>query len=360
MVDADRFAMVGGDGVEYFLSRRPESPVYYRTWYDPREQRQRRATLGTSQLEEAKRKLATWCMGNARARDRSHEEVTIEELTAAYWEDHAKHLTSRRAARGNLDRWEAFWTGQALADVTPVALARFRRQLEAEQLSVGYIRRIFGTGRAAFNHAVKNRYVDRAPFVELPAEEDTGVQILTHRQVHNLFAAMKSDHGFRYLLLAFSTLAREEAILDLQGQQIDLERRLINLNPPGRKQTKKRRPTVPIPGILLPFVEDLGPEEYAVSYRGKKKASVYALVSDAARRAGIGAIGSRVIRHHMATQLRAAGVPVWELEGILGHRVPSTSERYAAFAPDYLSHATRVIDQYLTEHVGDLVEARKL
>ena len=53
-----------------------------------------------------------------------------------------------------------------------------------------------------------------------------------------------------------NTLARPEAILELKLFQVNLDDRLITLNPPGREQTKKRRPTLPITDTLFPWLEN--------------------------------------------------------------------------------------------------------
>ncbi|HBT67099.1 MAG TPA: hypothetical protein DEB63_01295 [Agrobacterium sp.] len=52
------------------------------------------------------------------------------------------------------------------------------------------------------------------------------------------------------------------------------------------------------------------------------------------------------LRHTMATELRRRGVSAWEIEGLLGHRRPSTTEKYAHYAPDYLSAGRMAIDAY--------------
>ena len=56
-------------------------------------------------------------------------------------------------------------------------------------------------------------------------------------------------------MISLNTLARPDAVLDLGPAQVDIKRRLIKLNPDGRKQTKKYRPVVPISETLLPWLE---------------------------------------------------------------------------------------------------------
>ena len=50
---------------------------------------------------------------------------------------------------------------------------------------------------------------------------------------------------FRYIILALNAWARPETIIDLSvSAQVDFESGLIYLNPPGRIQNKKVRPTI--------------------------------------------------------------------------------------------------------------------
>lgn len=51
----------------------------------------------------------------------------------------------------------------------------------------------------------------------------------------------------------------------------------------------------------------------------------------------------------MATEMRRRSVDMWEVEGWLGHRMPSTSERYAKYSLGYLSQGRIAIDQYFDE-----------
>ncbi|TNV97691.1 site-specific integrase, partial [Xylella fastidiosa] len=83
-----------------------------------------------------------------------------------------------------------------------------------------------------------------------------------------LWDAAILPHERMYLALAYGTLARPEAILGLWREFADTQRRLLTQNPPGRKQTKKHRPVVPICDFLLPWIlsVDSGP---LVHWHGK-------------------------------------------------------------------------------------------
>jgi hypothetical protein len=60
----------------------------------------------------------------------------------------------------------------------------------------------------------------------------------------------RQELAFRFIMMALNTWARPEAITDLRvGQQVDFRHRLVDLNPPGRRQNAKRRPVIRPPTI---------------------------------------------------------------------------------------------------------------
>ena len=154
------------------------------------------------------------------------------------------------------------------------------------------------------------------------------------------------EHVRMFLIVLLGTAARPEAALELVRSQCDLARGTINLNPPGRVQTKKRRPILPMAGFLRPWIEAAldGP---LVAYRGrpvKKINGAFQTVRDAAD------FGDDVvpytIRHTVATELFRRGVPPLEIKSFLGHRMPglATTERYLHVAPDHLAHARAAVE----------------
>ena len=126
-----------------------------------------------------------------------------------------------------------------------------RKTLAREGRSPAYARRIFQTVRAAIRRAARYQEVRNAPailvgdFAELQGQRDRDL-ILTRAEIGRWLDAA-DPHCLTFLVLLGATMARPGAILDLrEGPQIDRARRLIDLNPPGRRQTKKYRPVVPM------------------------------------------------------------------------------------------------------------------
>jgi hypothetical protein len=130
---------------------------------------------------------------------------------------------------------------------------------------------------------------------------------------------------------------------------VDLDDLRINLNPKGRKQTKKYRPIVPITDTLLPFVQQRGVKRF-VNWHGNPIESINQGFKTVVRAAGLNdEINPYSLRHTMAKELRKRGVPAWEVEGLLGHRRAGVTETYAVYAPDYLSQGREAIDAYFAD-----------
>ncbi|HWT31258.1 MAG TPA: hypothetical protein VN240_09575 [Propylenella sp.] len=69
----------------------------------------------------------------------------------------------------------------------------------------------------------------------------------------------RQELTFRYAVLALNTWARPEAIMDFRvGRQVDFEQGLLNLNPPGRRQTEKWRPTIRLTDNLRGWLLEWG------------------------------------------------------------------------------------------------------
>ena len=215
-------------------------------------------------------KLAEWIVGYGTMHDRCPGSVALEAVLIRYYLQHACARQSGKQARYALCRWSDFFPAAVVAEITPIRLRAFVGDMRHEGLSNGSIRRTLAVGRAALNHAHRLGELTAVPYVDLSLapEPEPRERILTPDEARRLFAAARHDHAWMYLLLAFGTAARPEAILQLTRSQVDCEARLIRLNPCGRAQTKKRRPTIPMCRTLLPYLLDL-PAGPIVSYNDK-------------------------------------------------------------------------------------------
>ena len=131
-----------------------------------------------------------------------------------------------------------------MSEFTAVKQRRLAAALRAQGLSDGYIRRTPAVAQAALNRALREGEIVAAPYVglKLAPEAEPRERILSLEETARLFKAAEPDRLRMYLLLAYRTAARPEAILELTSFQVDCDAWFIRLNSPGRPQTKKRRP----------------------------------------------------------------------------------------------------------------------
>ena len=210
-------------------------------------------------------------------------------------------------------------------------------------------------GRAALKRAYKRGELTSVPFIpDIKRDFDKEAQrfrdLDLDEVVRVLIQAAKVPHLLTFCMISLNTLARPDAVRDLSPSQVDTRRRLIRLNPEGRRQTKKYRPIVPISETLLPWLLECNGPRY-VLYHGKPVASIKKSFAKAVADAGLKNVSPYCLRHTMGTELRARGVPEWEAKGFMGHKSDTarTTERYARFRPDHLGQAVRAIDAYFVD-----------
>ncbi len=152
-----------------------------------------------------------------------------------------------------------------------------------------------------------------------------------------------------------ATAARPDAVLDLTFEQCDIENRIINLNPTGREQTNKYRPTVRMPEHLVHFIEkkkQITLCTHIISYKQKPVNSIRSAWRLMRVEAGLDdQVQPYSLRHTMARWMRSQSVPAWEVSAQLGHKQPDmrTTEIYAPNDPMHLSKAAAAIDDFLCQ-----------
>ena len=147
----DRPGQIGG----HWLSQRPNSPAWCRTWFDPATRQVRRASLGEDDFQKAQLKLAEWIVNNQVLRKEDPQEMPIEMVLVRYYKNHAKNIRSAESSRYALAKWSNYFAEQVVSDITPASIDGFIGSLRDQGCSEGYIGRILGVGKAALNRAYK-------------------------------------------------------------------------------------------------------------------------------------------------------------------------------------------------------------
>lgn len=132
-----------------------------------------------------------------------------------------------------------------------------------------------------------------------------------------------------FWLIAYSGMRVTEA-LGLRTKDIDLKAKTITITAhklrPLKNDASDR--TIPIDERLMPYLKGLDQtSEELVFPMHRSAAGNWTTPSFWQRRLGF---GPHLLRHHLTTNLRAAGVGESVLAGLLGHTPPSMTARYGA------------------------------
>jgi len=170
-------------------------------------------------------------------------------------------------------------------------------------------------------------------------------------------AQVKDDEPIRrYVLLALAFACRPTCAREAHSDQLDVRHKLYKLNPPGRRQTKKYRPKLPVTPSVLNEMLSWGQGPYV----NLEYAVLRSRISAHREACGFGdEFIPYCIRHFMATALRSAyewyeadalhPVPEEQRDFYLGHRRPSTGDLYGEFDPGYLLYARRAVEAILLD-----------
>lgn len=342
----------------FALVARPDTPNYYAYWR-PRGRPVRRKSLATNDRSEAQRRLIAFADDRRTARKAKPEDVPIRRVLDGYVE---QHLTgkSQRDARSVLRHWTRFLDDEDLrtvAEMTPgvqrAYVAWRRKQGQGrlgKALSNATINKELEVLRAAMNAWRREGFVSETPHVRMLPKPSARDRFLTPDEVRRLLAECHKPHLRRFILISLHTLQRPGAVLGLRAEQVDLSRRRIDFAPPGWIQTAKRRPVVPITTTLLSVLEEAMAESisgYVIEHIGRPVQSVKGSFGKACERAGLNRVTPYVLRHTGATLLAGAGVPLWQVSGMLGHSLSRTTEIYAKHTPEYLKGAADGLESVL-------------
>lgn len=349
----------------YHLVTRPDTPNYYIYWR-PSKGRAKRISTGMTDRTQAERRLIEHAEARRVPRKRGPHEVSLAEALGGYITQRLEGKT-RKDAESIARRFEEFMETEGIGTVAEMTAAMQRRYIAWRresfagrkspdgELSSGTINKDLEVLRAALRFWQREGHVSEVPHVRLLKKPPPRERFLTPEEVQRLLDHCLEEHLHLFVMLALHTLQRPGAILDLTRGQVDLDRRRIDFNPPGRARTVKRRPVVPITDTLLPYLQRAMTEsvsEHVVEYLGAPVRKLRRSFATACAAADLAGVTPYTLRHTGATLLAAAGVPLWQVSGMLGHSLSRTTEVYAKHAPGFLGGASRELDRvYISDGI---------
>src|SRR5579872_1888761 len=196
---------------DFWLSKRPGSDCWYRTWYDARTRQTRRASLDrpgidASDFRQAQIELAAYVLEAHRPKHAAPERVLLSVVLAAYYSDHGGSIPSEDIAQRQVKRFNAMWPAQTVAQITEDEQDRYVKERRGAGAGDSTIDRELSVLRAAFQRAERKKEITSAPFVKyLQNQEDKRSadpkgRPLSMDEMAALFNAAKTPRTRLYLL----------------------------------------------------------------------------------------------------------------------------------------------------------------
>lgn len=267
---------------------------------------------------------------------------TVGRIVIAYMADRqAEGIASSGRQK---DAWKAmrpYWE-----NVRPELIDREMCQAyeRGRGMSAATVRYELGMLSVSMRWAVRQGIITSAAEIWRPQPPERRERHLTRSQFEKWFNEVKAPHARLYVELGIATMARPTAILELTWDRVDFARGTVDLNPHGRRQTRKRRPVVPLNDDALAALRiawDARQSAFVIERGGKQVHSIKKAFQAASERSGIH-VTPYTLRHTGAVWAAEAGVSMAELAQFMGHDDSATTEKhYARFSP---GHLRRVAD----------------
>jgi integrase len=245
------------------------------------------------------------------------KDVKVADVFARYYQEHGV----TKASAGGIRRHLQLALGCIDGDPVVAEFGKRRQELVVQRLRArgyaqGAIKRIMTSVKASLMWAFNNEIITAHPPLMTVQEGGPPERVATIADLARFWDAAEQAHLQAFTMGLICTLSRPTAVLQLTRFQCDLARGVVDLNPRDRPQTKKRRPVVPMAAGLRPWIE--AAEGHLVTYHNKPVKKINAVWRIARRTAGLGEdFVPYSIRHTMASELRARGVPELEIAGVL-------------------------------------------
>lgn len=201
--------------------------------------------------------------------------------------------------------------------------------------------------RHMFNLAVEWEMLEKNPLSRIPLfKEDNKVEnYLDEQQLKQLLYVLHTDKNrmtCNVMLFLLSTGARLNEALSAKWSQVDMDNRVWVI--PATNSKSKRVRSVPLNQSALDVLAQLGTKEHDYLFMSSRSDThlkeIHTGWKSLREKAGLPHLRIHDLRHSFASFLVNNGRTLYEVQQILGHSVPTVTQRYSHLSAKTLLSAT--------------------
>jgi len=278
--------------------------------------------------------------------------VSYEEWRGRWWDARVVEDETRRSDAGTLSKWvDPTWSGRLLPSITRMEVQAWVRQMSRDGAGASAVRRAYNLLASMLGAAALEGIVAQSPCrrVDLPPAPPKAPVWFTPEQVRAILAELPPRHAVAAALMCWTGLRWGE-MAGLRCGDVDFGRgRVVVVGARTQlgawkeypKSSRSRR-EVPCPAPILAALGELigdrgaGVPVFVTVRQGRplSAANWRVVWAEALGRAGVPYHGPHACRHTAASWLVQAGVPLYDVQRLLGHESYATTSRYAHLAVD--------------------------
>lgn len=221
------------------------------------------------------------------------------------------------------------WGARPLDAITRSECVGYLARREQQGAKPATLNREMGLLKAMFNAAIEDGLLVQNPWRGIRRlRTEARSRVLSVDEQASLMRTLNPSYQ-RLVTVALGTGLREAELLGLRPRDFDTSARTLYVSADTAKGGKAR--VVPVRGEVAAALEAQGRERHAAPQERlwlQSGSAVYKCLRDAAKRAGLDPFCVHDLRRTFGTRCATAGMPLPQLQRILGHQSAEITLRY--------------------------------
>lgn len=288
---------------------------------------------------------------------RKHKNASIKDLAKDYL-IHSEGIGRRslRDIRQRVNFWVNLWGDRPAKSILKADIEQVRLELAGVKIpgrhhkatqqrrAPATVNRYLSTLRAIFYMAIENDKLEKTPFrkIKMAKENNERVRFLSEEEEISLFTILPKEYH-PLVIIAINTGLRWSEQSNLKWEDIDFKQEIITVrhSKPGWKRY------IPMNSMVIQTLRTLPRKinnPYVFFGQGENRVrSLPHCWEKYLDDAGIQDFHWHDLRHTFASRLVMAGVPIFTVQGLLGHCTIKMTERYSHLQPGHYKDAVEVL-----------------